>query len=309
MSNEITTTRQTSVFANVDNFETAQRIATALSKSDLIPTAYKNNMPNCLIALEVAQRTNSSPLMVMQNLNIIHGRPSWSSQFIIGALNSCGRFSPLRFRMTGEGDTKACIASTVDNSGEILEGPEVSIQMAKDEGWYTKNGSKWKTMPDLMLRYRAASFFGRLYAPDVLMGMYSADEVEEVDALKDVTPVNSVVASLNEQIKTGMSAAHTVVMSHDGTAPMPIVEPVVASSEAAHVVLEYEEMTTAELEQITKDIIITLENIGPEKRLVIAEANYTAELLECLGRKGRAVTANKLRAAIASTAPTKEATQ
>lgn len=180
------------VFANASSFEVAQRMAGALSKSTMVPTTYQGNLPNCIIALEMATRLGASPLMVMQNLIVIHGRPSWSSQFIIAAINTCGRYSPLRFEMTGEGDKRTCTAWVIEKgSNDRLEGPTVSIQMAKDEGWYGKNGSKWKTMPELMLRYRAASFFGRLYAPEMLMGIHSQDEVEEMTE----TPVKIVRAA------------------------------------------------------------------------------------------------------------------
>lgn len=186
MSKEITTTGDNA-------FDLIQRKAKALASSDLVPREYQNNVANCMIALEVAQRTNSSPLAVAQNLNIIHGKPAWSSSFIIAALNACGRFSPLRFRIDGE----TCVAYAIDReSGEVIEGPPASIEMAKAEGWYNKSGSKWKTMPDLMLRYRAAAFFGRLYAPDILMGMHTADEVQDI---KPKAP--SAVQSLNESIK------------------------------------------------------------------------------------------------------------
>lgn len=170
------------VFNDKLAFEHAQRVSKMLGNSSLVPKEYQNNIPNIMIALEMANRIGASPLMVMQNLNIIQGRPSWSSQFIISALNSCKRFSPLRFKMEGEGDEYGCTAWAKDHSGEILEGPKVTWKMAKDEGWSTKGGSKWKTMPELMFRYRAAAFFGRLYAPDVLMGMGSADEAEDIVA-------------------------------------------------------------------------------------------------------------------------------
>lgn len=187
------------VFSGSAAFENAQRMAKALSSSDLVPPAYKGNIANCLIALEVAQRTGSSALAVTQNLHVIHGRPSWSSQYIIGALNSCGRFAPLRFLMKGEGDKRSCVAWTVDKYGEKLEGPEVSIAMAKAEGWLNKNGSKWQTMPELMLRYRAAAFFGRLYAPDILMGMQSDDEIRDVSPSHE--PKSEVVKDLNAKIQ------------------------------------------------------------------------------------------------------------
>jgi len=173
---------QETAFSSIERFEGAQRMAQLLCASALVPEGFrgKENIPNCLIALEMAQRIGASPMAVMQNLHVIHGRPSWSSTFIISALNSCGRFSPLRFEMNGEGDKRTCKAWATDKTGERLEGPEISIDMAKAEGWYGKNGSKWKSMPELMLRYRAAAFFGRLYAPDVLNGMHAAEEVQDI---------------------------------------------------------------------------------------------------------------------------------
>jgi hypothetical protein len=182
-NNEITIISNTTgesgqVFAPAQ-FEHAQRIAKLLSSSDLVPNQYKNNIANTMVALEMAHRMNASPLMVMQNLHIIHGRPSWGSSFIIASLNSCGRFGTLRFEST----PTSCKAITTDKqSGATLEGPTVTLEMAKAEGWSEKTGSKWKTMPELMLKYRAAAFFGRLYAPEIMMGLYSADEVVDIAA-------------------------------------------------------------------------------------------------------------------------------
>lgn len=165
------------------NFELAQRMATALSKSNIIPQTFQNNLPNCLIALEMSNRMGIPAMMVMQNLYVVHGKPAWSSQFVIAAINSTGRFSPLRFALSGTGDSRVCIAWAIElATSEKLEGPPVSIDMAKKEGWYGKNGSKWQTMPELMLRYRSATFFGRLYAPEVLMGMREEGEVIDVEA-------------------------------------------------------------------------------------------------------------------------------
>jgi hypothetical protein len=178
------TPNKLTAFSGVEGFEAAQRMAKALVTSDLVPEQFRGpeKIGNALIALEMAQRIGASPMAVMQNIHIIHGRPSWSASFIIAALNSCGRFSPLRFKVAGTGDDRTCIAWAYDaQTQDTLEGPEVSISMAKAEGWATKAGSKWKTMPDLMLRYRAAAFFGRLYAPDVLSGMQTAEEVQDIN--------------------------------------------------------------------------------------------------------------------------------
>jgi len=136
-----------------------------------------------MIAMEMANRLKISPFEVMQNLDIIKGKPSWSSTFIIASLNSCGRFKPLRFEFVGN-DTKSdeygCRAYTDDMDGNKIVGPMVTWLMVKAEGWLSKSGSKWQTMPELMCQYRAASFFGRLYAPDILKGMQTVDEVKDV---------------------------------------------------------------------------------------------------------------------------------
>lgn len=179
MSTELTTTENN--FGNPGNFEHAQRVAKMLASSTLIPKDYQGNVQNTMIAMEMATRIGASPLMVMQNLNIIHGKPSWSSTFIIAALNACNKFSPLRFVMSGEGEEYGCMAWAYDaETKEKLEGPKVTMKMANAEGWVSKAGSKWKTMPELMFRYRAAAFFGRLYAPEILMGMMTAEEIMDI---------------------------------------------------------------------------------------------------------------------------------
>lgn len=179
--------------APLSNFETAQRQAKALSASDLVPAQYKNNVANTLVALEIANRIGASPLMVMQNLHIIHGRPSWSSTFVIAAINGSGKFTALRF--VGDLVKGIKAVATEKATGEPIEGPIVTMEMAKAEGWVSKTGSKWQTMPELMMRYRAAAFFGRLYAPEITMGMHSAEEVVDISNHQ-----NEVVEDLNAKI-------------------------------------------------------------------------------------------------------------
>lgn len=248
MANEVSvvTAPQTAVsnetvgFGSAGAFELMQRIAKAMCSSTIVPQEYRGpeKTGNALIAIELANRIGASPMMVMQHLHVIQGRPSWSSQFIISSINTCGKFSPLRYRIEGEGDKKSCTAYATElATGEVLEGPPVSIAMAKDEGWYGRSGSKWKTMPDLMLRYRAAAFFGRLYAPEITMGMQTKDEV--IDAI-DVTPASeaspsSGVAMLNAQVaapKSNAKAKPQSVKSHKEDGESVVVEEVVNQPEA-----------------------------------------------------------------------------
>lgn len=173
-------------YFSADKFDHIQRVAIMFSKSSLVPDTYKggNNLGNCIIAIELASRMKMSPFMAMQNLNVIKGKPSWSSTMLIATLNACGRFKPLKFVKEGaEGSMdRSCYAWTTDlDSDEKLIGPKVTMKMAKEEGWLDKTGSKWKTMPELMLMYRAAAFFSRLYAPEIGMGMQTTEEIKDVD--------------------------------------------------------------------------------------------------------------------------------
>lgn len=170
-------------FFTADGFELMQRIAKAFMASDLVPQQYQGNLPNCLIALDMAQRIGANPLLVMQNLYVVHGTPGWSSKFLIATVNTCGRFSSMRYEWKGEPNTPeyGCRAWAVErDTGERLDGIWVTWAMVKSEGWSGKKGSKWLTMPDQMFIYRAAAFWQRVYAPDLAMGLQTAEEVRDV---------------------------------------------------------------------------------------------------------------------------------
>jgi hypothetical protein len=208
-------------FDSKDGMDALLRAANLLAASTLVPVTYRNKtvdkqgnvsdnpngLANCAVALNMASRMGADPLLIMQNLHVIEGRPSWSSQFVIASINQCGRFSPLRFELTAPGEEKEvdytytewvdrrpvekkgtlkvrhqeCIAWAIEReTKQRIDGPTVSIQMALDEGWIQKKGSKWRTMQEIMLRYRCASMFGKLYAPELLMGLQTAEEISDI---------------------------------------------------------------------------------------------------------------------------------
>jgi hypothetical protein len=225
----------TAGFGNSMSFDFMQRQATMLASSALMPKEFSivgikdpqeraQKVANVIIALEMANRIGASPMMVAQNLYIVHGKPSWSSTFIIAAINGCGRFSAMKFEMSGDGEDRTCVAVASEReTGERLESPPVSIAMAKAEGWFSRSGSKWKTMPELMLRYRAATLFGRLYAPEILMGMRSVEELEDIqDAnVSDATP--SVPAS--KAILEGFGVPESIIPENKEPVPPSTEKP------------------------------------------------------------------------------------
>lgn len=251
-------------FGSLQSFEFMQRAAKMLANSTMVPVQYRalvekkgrdgsftveenpNAISNCVIALNMANRIGADPLMVMQNLYLVEGRPSWSSQFIIAAINACGRYTPLRFDLSEPGEEQSvpytvwewnnntrkkepinktikvrertCVAWAIEKgTNQRLESPVISMSMAVQEGWLQKAGSKWQTMPEMMLRYRAAAFFGKFYAPELLMGIQTAEENQDIiDVTPDTDgvfaapaePVKTTVESLREQRGGAAVAAH-----------------------------------------------------------------------------------------------------
>ncbi len=180
-----------SVFFNVSRFEHAQRVGKVLAESSMIPEHFRNNIGNCLIALNLAQRMRVDVFMLMQTMYVVHGRPGIEGKLAIALIEGTGRFSPIQFRFSGEGvtDNKVkrpdfCIAYATDlKTKQVIEGPEVTWEMAKAEGWIDKKGtqtSKWQTLPGLMFRYRAATFFARVNCPGALLGLRTTDELEDM---------------------------------------------------------------------------------------------------------------------------------
>lgn len=212
-------------YFNPEQFNTMQRVCKMFANSDIVPDKYKvgkenpleKAMANCMIAIEMALRIGASPLMIMQNMYVVKGKPSWSSKFLIATVNTCGRFNPLQYRFTEKGmvgmvdyntdspkqfDGKnildiECVAfTTAKGSDVVLESSPISIRLAIKEGWYTKNNSKWQTMPKQMLMYRAASFWTNAYAPELSMGMRT---VEEYQDMEDVESQQEVSEILNQE--------------------------------------------------------------------------------------------------------------
>ena len=175
------------------------RTARMLSQSALVPDSYRQSPENCLVAIDIANRMGISPLMVMQNLFVVKGKPSWSGSFCAAAVNGSGRFSPLEFVFVGEpGELSyGCYATAIRlSNGTHCRSEVVTMQMAKSEGWLAKPGSKWQTMPMQMMMYRAAAFFARAHCSDILLGLPTYEEVQDTKGY-DQTGNNNVVVTLD----------------------------------------------------------------------------------------------------------------
>ena len=174
---------QPTVLTDPKQLNTLVKLANMMARSKIVPDTYRDDPDSCFVACEMANRMGVSPIFIMQNLYIVNGRPAWSGQACISLINGTGLYGPLDFVYVGEKGTPSygCYAqATRKSDGAIHTGTVVDYAMAEAEGWTSKKGSKWLTMGDQMLRYRAAAFFARVYCPHALMGLKTVEEVKDI---------------------------------------------------------------------------------------------------------------------------------
>ena len=200
--NQITTTNNNGSFlTDPKSFEHTWRVATAFSKSQLVPTHFQNKPEDCMVALMMANQLNIDPYSALQNLQMIKGKVGFSSAFAIALANDRGSFAaPITWDVEGKGESLVVTAKAkLKKTGEIVK-VSVSMETAKKEGW-TRN-TKYQTMPEQMLRYRSATWLIRLHCPEVLLGMQASDEITDVEPTVNVggSPVDKINAKVKEKI-------------------------------------------------------------------------------------------------------------
>lgn len=187
-SNEIVKVKPDfSVAREVMPLDKLMEMSQMLSQSTIVPDTYRNRPENCFIALDMASRMGLSPVVVMQSLFVIQGRPSWSGQAIASMIRANPTLRNVNLEYVGERGTAswgAYVTAERVSDGRVLKGTTVTLGMAKAEGWLDKKGSKWLTMPEQMLAYRAYAFFGRVHVPELMMGLQTAEEVLDVQPVE-----------------------------------------------------------------------------------------------------------------------------
>lgn len=154
------------------------KVAGVLARSTLLPKHFQSQPENVFVGLQMAARMKIDAMMLLQNMQVINGKPGLSAVMQIALANKYGPFScPILFKENLAGPNPSATAyATHKASGETVSFT-VDMKMAEAEGW-TRN-PKYKSMPGVMLAYRAACFLIRRYCPEVTMGMQSSEEVED----------------------------------------------------------------------------------------------------------------------------------
>ena len=176
----ITTNLTFNEFSWLDANTTTQlfRVANALSKSKIVPDAYRGDPAACLIIMELASRTGTPLMTAFQNIYVVNGKPSWSGKYCIMAIEASGKFEAPDFCWYYDeaGNIDGCSVQAIRKSdGKLCSGAKISAATVKGFGWDKKSGSMW-VIPgqrEQMFMYRAAEYFVNVFCPEMFAGMYS----------------------------------------------------------------------------------------------------------------------------------------
>ena len=202
------------------NMAALWRIAGIFSKANILPKHFNGNRENCFIILGLAQRLRIDPFALMQKAYMVHGKVGLEAQAVIAIANRSGRLKGgIKFELSGQGDSRQCRAYAILDDGGMVE-EIMSVQIAKQMGWWGKPDSLWPKMPDLMLRYRAASWLCRLHLPDIMLGVEFADELRDRGPEDD-----STVGVAASKVRGIVDQVPAVTQPQPQPAPVNVVAP------------------------------------------------------------------------------------
>lgn len=212
--------RNTTQGSSIEAMDKLLKYSEILAESTIIPAHYKGNKGDIFVAVQTAYRMNLDPMMVMQGTYVIQGKLGMTSAFAISLANSSGLFvGGIRYRVqklgediegsvefynNGTKDKKKVQFSNIQVTAYTnlkSNGEEISytigMKEAITEGWTIKAGNKYQSLPELMLRYRAATLLIRTHAPEVINGMHMVEEIEDVQSARAMRTVESPITQTN----------------------------------------------------------------------------------------------------------------
>jgi len=178
------------------NLAEVVKFAEVMCRADIaLPKHLRGNAGACMAVSLQALDWQMNPFAVASKSYQVNGQIAYEAQLIIAVINTrSGIEGRLEYRFEGEGAEKVCIAS-----GK-LEGKILEVRSPKFKDITPKNSPLWKSDPDQQHCYYTGRAWGRRHTPEVILGVYDRDEVEQFqgpDNARDVTPAQpSVMARL-----------------------------------------------------------------------------------------------------------------
>lgn len=196
-----------------DSLDKMMRLADVMATGRAtLPKHFNGNSADCLAVVMQAMQWKMNPFAVAQKTHLVNGVLGYEAQLVNAVITTC---APVVDRLHYEwyGDWDKVIGKFVIKNGDKGEYRQPGWKLADEEGlgvkvWATfrgedeprvlelllaqartRNSTLWADDPRQQLAYLATKRWSRLYCPDVILGVYSPDELEESSPrFRDVSP-------------------------------------------------------------------------------------------------------------------------
>lgn len=186
----------------------AMEIAKLMAAGNFVPPHLRGKSGDCLAVVMQAARWGLDPFAVGNKTYFVNDRMAYEAQLVIAVLNTSG---VLRGRLEFDWEqTDTDLICTVGGTLKADSRPKaISQEFSKVK---VKNSPLWQSSPRQQLGYYTARMWARLYAPEVLLGVYTVDEVQEMgaDNARDVTPAAPTRRRLRKAVEAESPSINTI---------------------------------------------------------------------------------------------------
>lgn len=225
----VTDTGTADMLLNAGVMERIERFAVAMSKGkSTLPAHLQGNPADCMAVTMQAAQWQMNPFAIAQKTHLVNGTLGYEAQLVNAVVNTRAPITHrLAYEWSGpwdeylsdmnkkalESQCKVKVWTTIkgENAPRVLE---LAMSQAS-----VRNSPLWKSDPKQQLAYLAVKRWARLHTPDVILGVYTPDELEQVDPapasvrdmgeaqLADDAPSQSRSASVKDRVKQKRAAA------------------------------------------------------------------------------------------------------
>jgi hypothetical protein len=171
------------------------------ASGQMIRDFYRGNPGDCAALIMICQPYGLNPFMTSWKTykasKSADAPVSFEGQLVNAMVNmSAPVKGRLKYAYEGEGPTRQCTVTGIDRE----TGDEITYTTPKLQAIPIKNSPLWKGDPDQQLGYYAARSWARRHFPELLLGVYTREEIDEAPRIRDVTPPKENHVTLSQRL-------------------------------------------------------------------------------------------------------------
>lgn len=181
--------------------------AEVLIKTGFLPQSIKSAEQAVAVMMTGAE-LGIGPMAALQTINVIQGKPTISPQLMLALINRSGHMEDMKI----EANAKGAICM-MKRKGRIPHTVKFGEEEAKALGLFSKDN--YKKQPATMFQWRAVAMCARVVFPDVILGLYTPDEMGadmdiETGAPQELHTPPLQIAPLSEEDREHAELDHTI---------------------------------------------------------------------------------------------------